>query len=73
MNIIINYLHKAVFSPTKSAFLKAVKKGNFTTWPGMREAAINTHLKMKPATAMGHLHQMRQKNVPPTKKRSCLI
>jgi hypothetical protein len=30
---LVNYLHKAMFSPTKSAFLQAVKNGHLVTWP----------------------------------------
>jgi hypothetical protein len=64
---LVNYLHNACVSPTKSAFLKAVKKGNFLTWPGLMEEAINKHLKMMPATAMRHMNQMRQ-NIRSTSK-----
>jgi hypothetical protein len=65
---LINYLHKAMFSPAKSAFLKAVKQGHLTTWPGLTEDTINKHLKMTPATAMGRMnhkktkHPLNQKN-----------
>jgi hypothetical protein len=51
---LFHYLHKALFSPTKSAMLQAVKDGHMITWPGLTEDAINTHLKLTPATAMGH-------------------
>jgi hypothetical protein len=30
---LINYFHKAMFSPTISALLKAVKNGHLVTWP----------------------------------------
>jgi hypothetical protein len=58
---LVHYLHKALFSPMKSAMLQAVKDGHLITWPGLTEDAINTHLKLKPATAMGHMNQRRQK------------
>jgi hypothetical protein len=57
---LVKYLHKAMFSPTKSALLQAVKNGHIITWPGLTEQAINKHLKMTPATAMGHMNQRRQ-------------
>jgi hypothetical protein len=57
---LVNCLHKAIFSPTRAAFLKAVKQGHLTTWPGLTEDAINKKLKMIPATAMGHMNQKRQ-------------
>jgi hypothetical protein len=56
---LVHYLHKALFSPTKAAMLQAVKDGHLITWPGLTEDAINKHLKMTPATAMGHMSQRR--------------
>jgi hypothetical protein len=53
---LVNYLHKAIFSPTKAALIKAIKQGNITTWPGLIEDAINNHLKLTPATAMEHMN-----------------
>jgi hypothetical protein len=56
---LVHYLHKALFSPTKSAMLQAVKDGHLITWPGLTEDAISKHLKLTPATAMGHMNQRR--------------
>jgi hypothetical protein len=64
---LVHYLHKALFSPTKSAMLQAVKDGHLITWPGLTEKAINKHLKLTPATAMGHMSQRRQ-NIRSTSK-----
>jgi hypothetical protein len=64
---LVNYLHKALFSPTKSALLQAVKNGHLITWPGLTEKAINTHLKLNTATTMGHMNQRRQ-NIRSTSK-----
>jgi hypothetical protein len=64
---LVHYLHKALFSPMKSAMLQAVKDGHLITWPGLTEDAINTHLKLTPATAMGHMSQRRQ-NIRSTSK-----
>jgi hypothetical protein len=57
---LVHYLHKALFSPTKSALLQAVKDGHLITWPGLTEDAIHTHLKLTPATAMSHMNQRLQ-------------
>jgi hypothetical protein len=57
---LVNYLHKAMFSPTKSALLQVVKNGHLVTWPSLTEKAINKHLKLTPATTMGHMNQRRQ-------------
>jgi hypothetical protein len=64
---LVHYLHKALFSPTKYAMLQAIKDGHLITWPGLTEDAINKHLKLTPATAMGHMNQRRQ-NVRSTSK-----
>jgi hypothetical protein len=64
---LVHYLHKALFSPTKSALLQAVKDGHLITWPGLTEDAIHKHLKLTPATAMGHMNQRRQ-NIRSTSK-----
>jgi hypothetical protein len=64
---LVHYLHKALFSPTKSAMLQAIKEGHLITWPGLTEDAINKHLKLTPATSMGHMNQRRQ-NIRSTSK-----
>jgi hypothetical protein len=64
---LVHYLHKALFSPTKSAMLQAVNDGHLVTWPGLTEDAINKHLKLTPAMAMGHMIQRRQ-NIRSTSK-----
>jgi hypothetical protein len=66
---LVHYLHKALFSPTKSDMLQAVKDGHLITWPGLTEDSINKHLKLTPATAMGHMNQRRQ-NIRSTSKSS---
>jgi hypothetical protein len=60
-------LHKALFSPTKSALLQAVKNGHLKTWPGLTEEAIKKLLKLTPATVMGHMNQIRH-NIRSTSK-----
>jgi hypothetical protein len=64
---LVNYLHKKMFSPTKSVLIKAMKQGHLTTWPGLTEDEINKHLKLTPTTAMGHMNQKRQ-NISSTSK-----
>jgi hypothetical protein len=66
---LIHYLHKALFSPTRAAMLQAVKHRHLITWPGLTEDAINKHLKLTPATTMGHMSQRRQ-NIQTTSKAS---
>jgi hypothetical protein len=64
---LVHYFHKALFSPMKSALLQAVKNGHLITWPGLTENAINKHLKLTPATVMGHMNQ-RCQNIRSTSK-----
>jgi hypothetical protein len=65
---LVNYLHKEMSRPTKAAFIKAVKQGHLTTWPGLTEDAISKPLKMTPATAMGHMNQKDKTSVQPLRK-----
>jgi hypothetical protein len=64
---LVNYFHKAMFSPTKSSLLHAVKNGHLVTWPGIPEKAINKHLKLTPATPIGNMNQ-RLQNIRSTSK-----
>jgi hypothetical protein len=64
---LVHYLHKAMFSPKKYALLQAVKDGHLITWLSQTEEAIKKHLKLTPATAMGHMSQRRQ-NIRSTSK-----
>jgi hypothetical protein len=65
--VLLNYLHKAMFSPTKSALFQDFKNGHLITWPGLIEQAINKHLKLTEATTMGHMNQ-RIQNIRSTSK-----
>jgi hypothetical protein len=44
-----------------------IKDGHLINWPGLAEEAINKHLKLTPATAIGHINQ-RQQNIRSTSK-----
>jgi hypothetical protein len=57
---LINYLHAACFSPVKSTWITAIKNGNFLSWPGLTEHAVEKHLFKSTATTKGHLNQQRQ-------------
>jgi hypothetical protein len=57
---LINYLHAACFSPVKSTWITAIKNGNFTSWPGLTEQAVEKHLSKSTSTTKGHLNQQRQ-------------
>jgi hypothetical protein len=57
---LINYLHAACFSPVKSTWITAIKNGNFLSWSGLTEHAVEKHLSKSTATTKGHLNQQRQ-------------
>jgi hypothetical protein len=57
---LINYLHAACFSPVKSTWIKAIKNGNFSSWPGLNEQNVDKYLSKSTSTAKGHLNQQRQ-------------
>jgi hypothetical protein len=57
---LINYLHAACFSPVKSTWIKAIKNGNFSSWPGLKEHTVEKYLSKSTSTAKGHLDQQRQ-------------
>ena len=59
------YFHACMFSPTPATFHHAVKRGHFTSWPGLTVALIYKHLAKSLATSMGHL-RMQQKNIQST-------
>jgi hypothetical protein len=57
---LLNYLHDACFSPVKSTWIKAIKHGNLSSWPGLNEHSIEKYLSKSTSTTKGHLNQQRQ-------------
>jgi hypothetical protein len=70
---LINYLHAAAFSPVKSTWIKAIKNGIFSSWPGLTEHAVEKLLSKSTATVKGHLNQQRMyaQLTQPRKKPEC--
>ena len=64
---LIHFFHGTCFSPTKATFLRAIKNGNFISWPGLTYEAVNKFLSNTIPTAFGHLQQGRQ-NLQSTKQ-----
>jgi hypothetical protein len=60
---LINYLHAACFSPVKSTWITAIKNGNFTSWPGLTEHAVENYLSKYTSTTKGHLNQQRKNSI----------
>jgi hypothetical protein len=63
---LMSFLHGAMYSPTPTTFIKAIKKNFLTTWPGLTAANVRQHLPKSLATAKGHLDQTR-KNIKSTR------
>jgi hypothetical protein len=57
--VLINYLHATAFSPVKSTWIKAIKNGNFSSWPGLTEHAVEKRFSKSTATVKGHFNQQR--------------
>jgi hypothetical protein len=64
---LMNYLHKCCYSPTTSGWLKAIKNGFFTTWPGLSNNLVQKHVTKSAATIKGH-QQQQFKNIRSTSK-----
>ncbi len=63
----IRYLHAAAGFPTKDSWIKAIKNGNYSTWPGVTAEAVNRHFPESIETQKGHMKKQRQ-NVRLTKQ-----
>ena len=71
---LINYLHCVAISVPISQWYEAVRKGFFTTWPGLSTKRIKRHCTKKINTAKGHMRlvpsNIRSTRLKPLKKRS---
>jgi hypothetical protein len=54
------YLHASAGFPSISTFTKAIKNGNFLTWPGIDTLSFTKHLPKSIPTTKGHLDQERK-------------
>jgi hypothetical protein len=70
---LISYIHATAFSPVKSTWIKAIKNGNFASWPGLTEHAVEKNLSKSAATVKGHLTQQRMcaQSTQPKKEPEC--
>jgi hypothetical protein len=63
---LVTYLYGCCCSPRTSTWKKAIRNGNFITWPGIDDLSINAHLEDSVDSAKGHLDQER-KNLQSTR------
>jgi hypothetical protein len=64
---LLRYLHAACFILVPSMWIKAIKNGNFATWPGLTEELVQKHLPNEIDTVTCHLNQ-RRKNLCSTRR-----
>jgi len=63
---LVKYLHATAGYPVPETWIKAINKGNYTTWPGLSAKAVTKNKPKSIITAKGHLHGVR-KNIRSTK------
>jgi hypothetical protein len=63
---LVQYLYGCCGSPVVTTWEKAIKNGNFITWPGIETLSIDAHLPKSIDSAKGHLNQ-EQKNLQSTR------
>ena len=56
---IIRYFHAAAGFPTKSTWLKAIKKGFYASWPGLTVTAARKHFPESEETQKGHMKKQK--------------
>ena len=56
----IRYLHAAAGFPTKATWLKAIRRGNYNTWPLVNVKNVNKHFPESEETQQGHMRTQRQ-------------
>jgi hypothetical protein len=70
---LIKYIHATAFRPLKSTWIKAIKNGNFASWSGLIEKAVEKLVSKSVATVKGHLNQQRiyARSTQPKKEPEC--
>jgi hypothetical protein len=64
----IRYLHAAAGFPTKKSWLKAIRRGNYNSWPLINVKNVTCYFPKSEETQKGHIHGQRQ-GVRSTKKK----
>ena len=67
LEALVRYMHAAAGFTVKSTWLKAIKKGNFSTWPGLIYSNTEKYFPQSVETLKGHMVQKSQ-GVQSTKK-----
>ena len=57
---LVKYFHAAARFPVRDTWLKAIKNGNYASWPGLTYDNAKTYCPSADETIKGHLVQSRQ-------------
>ena len=57
---VIRYLHACAGFPTKTTWIKAIRAGNFATWPHLTLKAVQQHFPESDETQQGHMRNIKQ-------------
>ena len=56
----VQYLHAATGFPVEETWIKAIKKGNYSTWPTITPAVVRRHFLESDETQKGHMKHQQQ-------------
>jgi hypothetical protein len=56
----IKYLHAAAGYPVEDTWIKTIKAGNYTTWPGLTTSVARKHFPESDKTQKGHMKCQQQ-------------
>ena len=54
------YLHACAGFPSKTTWIKAIRAGNYATWPHLTTTAVNKHFPESNETQQGHMRSIKQ-------------
>ena len=57
---LVRYLHAAAGSPIRDTWMRAIRAGNYATWPGLTYNNAAKYFPNTDETVMGHMVQTRQ-------------
>ena len=57
---VVRYLHACAGFPTKTTWIKAIRAGNYATWPHLTVKAVQQHFPESDETQQGHMRNVKQ-------------
>ena len=60
MEALVRYMHAAAGFPVRSTWLRAIKNGNFNSWPGLTYNNAEKYFTQSVETIKGHMVQSSQ-------------